>query len=135
MAKIKMKTFKGIAKATEPEEDLRTVDSIKYLECRFDEAELSQFGREQATTFKEVDQLRADKKSAMAEFDVKIKTAEAKMMLLSGYITTGKTWKHVECEETMDKPHRNTKTVCRKDTGEIWTEPMTDADKQGDLFN
>jgi hypothetical protein len=105
------------------------------LFCSFCDDEVEQKGQELSTASITYDEVEDAKKSAMKEYTDNLKALRGTMRTLSKAIRSKGEVRDVECVVRMDKPQIGSKQTVRLDTGEIVrTEPMTDEEKQQELF-
>ena len=100
------------------------------IPCKLTDKEKKDMGHEVASLQQFMEQLKLNKKAAMADYDNKIKTAEARMSEVSQQIVSGIVLRTIECEVVYNKPKVNYKTITRTDTGEHWEEVMEESEKQ-----
>jgi hypothetical protein len=104
------------------------------LKCLFTEEEISEKSKRLAQNCKERSEYEEAKKATVSDFKSKIDGLSAHISLLSNHINNGYEYRDVECEVRMNVPAVGSKTIIRKDTGEIVTiEAMRPEEMQEDL--
>lgn len=121
-------------KKTEQREETKPIRVKNVLQYKFTEEEINGLAKQLAYQNKEIEQLKADKKATVSDFDNKIKVSEAMIMSLSGNITNGYEYRKIDCEIFMNNPVNGKKRIVRSDTGEEWTEKMTAEELQERMF-
>jgi hypothetical protein len=105
------------------------------LPCDFTGEELEQKGQDMSATMLEYDDVEERKKVSAKEFSEQMKELRGRMRSLSKQIRRKGEERAVECGVQMHNPTVGFKTIVRLDTGEIVkTEPMTDEERQDNLF-
>jgi hypothetical protein len=105
------------------------VQTVKRaLSYTFTQREKEELGRELANKNLQLTQQEASKRSVMASYGSQISQTKEDISALSNKLAAGYEIRDTVCEVSYHKPDRNLKTLMRTDTGELWTEPMTDVD-------
>ena len=112
---------------------MRPQKVTKHLKYEFSEDEIKDMSYELARETRELRALNESKKEVMADFTGKIKAKEGSIDRTSEHIANGYEYRMVQCEVEYDDPEPGMKSFTRVDTGEVWEEPMTDLEKQGEL--
>ena len=113
---------------------MRPSKATRHLKYKFDESEIKAKAYELARETRELRSLNESKKEIMADFTSKIKSKEGGIDRNSEHIANGYEYRMVECEIQYNFPTTGIKLFTRKDTGEIWEEPMTRSEMQEELF-
>ena len=107
----------------------------EMLKVYFTEEEIKEFSKKLAYQSKQLEELEDAKKSVVADFNSQIQSAKAEISKLANFINNGYEYKPVECKIIFNEPQVGIKTIIRTDTNEkVRTEPMTEDEMQGDLF-
>lgn len=104
--------------------------SLRYT---FTEDEAKELARELANKNQEQRQLEEQKKSVVAEYGSRMTVVKENISMLSDKVASGYEMRDIQCQVEYHTPERNKKTVTRSDNGEVWVEPMVEADFN--LFN
>jgi len=113
---------------------MRKNKTMKHLKYTFTDEEIKDLSYELAKDTRELRSLNESKKEVMADFTGKIRAKEGSTDRVSEHIANGYEYRMVQCEVVFDSPLDDEKTITRIDTGETWTEPMEDHEKQQELF-
>lgn len=109
--------------------------TIEHVQRTYIDAEILEFGKENATLIAEIEQIETDKKAATDHFKAQAVLRQEKVSDLAGKINRGYEVIPTPCEEIMNSPTNGMKTIVAINGGEIIrTIPMTDKDRQGVLF-
>jgi len=113
--------------------EIKSADK-QYLECILTDDELIERSRSLAKANQDLADVEARKKDVMADFTAQQKKHEANIGVLSRKVSTGKEYRDVECEWSINFTS-GFKALIRKDTREIIkTEPVTSKDRQESLL-
>jgi hypothetical protein len=105
------------------------------LFCSFTDLEAEEKGQQLSTASITYDEVEDAKKTAMKEFTDNLKMLRGTMRSLSKAIRAKGEYREVSGLVRFNHPTVGSKETVRLDTGEvIKTEPMSDAEKQADLF-
>lgn len=115
-------------------EEINPIKVKHLLQYKFSDEEINSLAKQLAFQNKEAEQLKSDKKATVANFDSKIKVSEAMIMSLSGNIANGSEYRKIECDVFLNKPNTGIKSIVRNDTGESWTERMSEEELQERIF-
>jgi hypothetical protein len=105
----------------------------RVLTHEFSQHEKEELGKELANKNLQLASEEASKKSVVASYASRITSTKEEIAGLSNRLASGYEMREVTCTVKYHEPATNTKTLRRTDTGESWTEPMTDIDFN--LFN
>lgn len=101
---------------------------IKSFRYDFTEAEAHDLALELADNNKQVKAIAEERKKANKKFTKDANDLKAIVDELSVKVSDGYEMREVACEVEYNKPSQGQKTVSRTDTGETFTEPMTEED-------
>lgn len=113
----------------------------RELRCQLTEAEIKQYGREQAEGWQAINHMEDDMKASAARYKSEIKAKQARCSVLSQYVTSGWIEREVSCtwmyefsgrdEKGKYIPDPSKKILVRDDTGAVVTVcPITDGERQ-----
>lgn len=105
----------------------------KSLRYDFTASEVHDLSIELANKYKSLGELAEQKKKADAEFNAKANVVRTELKTLSAQVSDGYEYRDITCEVMYHKPSQGQMTVTRTDTGEVFTEQMTEND--WNLFN
>lgn len=105
----------------------------KSLRYDFSASEVHDLSLELANKYKSLGELAEEKKRSDAEFNAKANGVKAELRTLSAQVSDGFEYRDIACEVEYHKPSQGQMTVTRTDTGEVFTEQMTEDD--WNLFN
>lgn len=105
----------------------------KSLRYDFTDEEVHGLSVEMAKQYNALGELIEEKKTVVAGFNFREKKIKAELKTLSEQVSNGYEFRDVECEVEYNQPLKGEKTITRKDTGEVFTQPMTEEDWT--LFN
>jgi hypothetical protein len=100
----------------------------RALSYEFTQREKEELGRELANKNLQLSQQEASKRSVVASYGSQISQTKEDIAMLSNKLAAGYEIRDTVCEVQYHHPNRNIKTLLRTDTGETWTEPMSDVD-------
>lgn len=104
--------------------------STRELRCDLTPAEQQQRAEELAAKLGELDRAEEEKKASAQAHSKRITELRARVKELGRAVAARAEWRHIECEELVDRS-RGEVRVTRKDTGEvIETRPWTSEDRQ-----
>jgi hypothetical protein len=106
--------------------EIQTVKRV--LTHTFSQHEKEELGKELANKNLELSGHEASKRSVVASYASRISSTKEEIALLSNKVSSGHEMREVVCEVEYHTPEKNIKQLRRVDTGEVWTEPMTDVD-------
>jgi hypothetical protein len=106
--------------------DIRTVKRV--LTYTFTQHEKDELGKELANKNLRLAEEEASKRSVTASFASRITSTKEEITSLSNKLASGYEMRETMCEVQYHYPERNIKQLRRTDTGESWTEPMSDVD-------
>ncbi|MDR1340114.1 MAG: hypothetical protein LBK58_08700 [Prevotellaceae bacterium] len=106
--------------------EVRTVKRV--LTHEFNQHEKEELGKELANKNLQLAGEEASKRSVVASYASQISATKEGIANLSNKLASGYELKETVCEVEYHTPERNIKQLRRTDTGETWTEPMTDVD-------
>ena len=98
---------------------LRPQTITRTLKYMFKEDELSAMNKELAFEVKNLGEIQEEKKSVMSGFTARIKTAESRTQLLANNLSSGFTYKAIDCTVTYNSPTSAMKQIKRNDNDEI----------------
>jgi len=103
----------------------------QQLRVQLTDKEITALARDLADTQNKQDQEHENKKRGLAELNARLKALSAESSRLAIMVTSGYTFKEVECAQYFDWPKKGRKSTFRLDTEECLTEEeMTQADRQ-----
>jgi hypothetical protein len=113
----------------------------RELRCQLTEAEIKQYGREQAEGWQAINHMEDDMKASAARYKSEIKAKQARCSVLSQYVTSGWIEREVPCtwmyefkgrdEKGKYIPDPDKKILVRDDTGAVVTIcPISDQERQ-----
>lgn len=105
----------------------------KSLRYDFTAAEVHDLSIEMANKYKSLGDIAEEKKKKDAEFNAKANGIRAELRTLSAQVSDGFEYRDIPCQVEYHKPAQGQMTVTRTDTGEVFTEQMTEED--WNLFN
>lgn len=105
----------------------------KSLRYDFTASEVHDLSVELANKYKSLGELAEEKKKADAEFNAQANVIRAELRTLSAQVSDGYEYRDIACQVEYHKPSQGQMTVTRTDTGEMFTEQMTEDD--WNLFN
>lgn len=106
---------------------------IKSLRYDFTPGEVHDLSVDLANKYKSLGELAEEKKKSDAEFNAKANGVKAELRILSAQVSDGYEYRDIACQVEYHKPAQGQMTVTRTDTGEVFTEQMTEED--WNLFN
>lgn len=89
------------------------------LRCKFTREQIAEFSQELARQIQTLQRLEDQKREVVASFKAQIETANAQAKELSQRITNGYEYRSVDCFVEMNDPEAGTKSIYRRDTGEL----------------
>lgn len=109
--------------------------TTEWLKYEFTEAEQKELAKKLAYATRELMETEEAKKAVTSNFKSKIEAAKEQISKLSNNINNGYEYRNIDCEVVLNSPEPGTKSIVRKDTGEIVkTLEMDQEEKQEKLF-
>lgn len=100
----------------------------RSLEHRFSDEEIKNLSRELALENQNLSNLENQKKSVVSEYGSRMSICREQIGVLSDKVASGYEMRDIMCDVEYHAPEKNRKQFTRTDTGDVWSEPMCDAD-------
>mgnify|MGYP000497000935 FL=1 len=126
---------KPSAEVNAPAEPIRPPKKTEMsLRVNYTEKELLEIGKKLAEANRELEAAESEKKAITGTLKSKFDSIASRILLHSGELTNGYTYRNIPCEVRFDVPAKGQKQTVRLDTGEvITTEAMTLHEMQAEL--
>jgi len=115
---------------------MRATTIKEHLKCSFTEQEIKEKAIQLAQECRAKEEVEAEKKQVMQDFNAKLAAHGAKISLLSNQINNGYEYRYVDCDIIYDSPTVGKKHIVRNDIFDtVRIEDMTADEMQGELFD
>lgn len=109
--------------------------TVEHIQRPYSEAELLEFGREQARLVAEIADLEAQKKQAADHFKAEIGAREKQLTEFAAMTNQGYALETIPCDVLLNTPEPGIKSYVSQSTlAVVKVVPMTDADRQLGLY-